>query len=225
MFRKNKYKKISYAQSGEDVIIDFILTAIGINNPTYIDIGAHHPFYLSNTAFFYEKGCRGICIEPDPILFQEIKKYRKYDICLNVGIGLDEKDEADFYIMTASTLNTFSKEQALEYESYGNTKIKKIKKIPLKNINSIIKDYYQETPNIISLDVEGLDYGILKTFNFAKYRPEVFCLETLTYTENNTEIKIKEIIEFMLSNNYMIYADTYINTIFVDRKVWVGRRQ
>lgn len=224
MFKKNKYKKTSYAQCGEDLIIDFIFSAIKINNPTYIDIGAHHPFYLSNTAIFYKRGCYGICIEPDPILFKEIEKYRKNDTCLNIGIGIMQEVEADFYIMSSPTLNTFSKKQALEYENYGNVKIKEKIKIPLKSINTIIKDHCRKTPNLISLDIEGLDYEILQTFDFSKYRPEVFCLETLTYAENNTEVKITDIIELMLSNDYMIYADTYINTIFIDKQVWKNRK-
>ncbi len=59
-----------------------------LKQPTYLDIGAHHPTYLINTAFFYLKGLRGVCIEPDPFLFAEFKKERKKDTCLNVGIGI-----------------------------------------------------------------------------------------------------------------------------------------
>lgn len=223
MFKKNKYIKTSYSQSGEDLIINFILSTLGIKSPTYIDIGAHHPFYLSNTAFFYENGSRGVCIEPDPTLFKTIQKYRKNDICLNIGIGLSEEKEADFFIMTSPTLNTFSKEQAIEYESYGNITIEKVHKVSLKNINNIIESYVKKTPNFVSLDVEGLDYQILKSFDFEKYRPEVFCIETLTYTEDKSEKKLTEIIEFMLEIDYMIYADTYINTIFVNRASWENR--
>lgn len=59
------FKKISYSQCGEDLIVSFIFNRLGILNPNYIDIGAHHPYKLSNTAFFYESGSRGINIEPD----------------------------------------------------------------------------------------------------------------------------------------------------------------
>jgi len=223
MFKKYKYRKVSYSQSGEDLIINFILSTLGIKNPTYIDIGAHHPFYLSNTALLYQNGARGICIEPDPVLFKTIQKYRKNDICLNIGIGFSEEKEADFFIMQCPTLNTFSKEQAIEYENYGTYKIEKVCKIRLKNINNIIESYLKKTPNLISLDVEGLDYQILKSLDFEKYRPEVFCIETLTYTEDNSEKKLTEIIDFMLEKDYMIYADTFINTIFVNRASWSNR--
>lgn len=190
----------------------------------YLDIGAHHPFHLSNTALFYEKGFNGVCIEPDPILFKKIQKYRKRDICLNIGVGLEEREiEADFFIMSSRTLNTFSREQAIEYEAYGNQKIEEVRKISLQHINCILKQFSRK-PNFVSLDVEGMDYKILKTFDFKRYRPEVFCLETLTYTEDQTERKITEIIDLMDYNGYMVYADTYINTIFVDELVWKNRK-
>ena len=64
---------------------------------------------------------------------------------------------------------------------------------------------------------------ILKSFDFSHYRPEVFCIETLTYAENHSERKVTEILEFMKSNDYFNYADTYINTIFVDNKIWCDR--
>jgi hypothetical protein len=63
---KKGHRKVSYSQCGEDIIINFILTCLKIDKPTYMDIGAHHPFRFSNTALFYEAGCHGINIEPDP---------------------------------------------------------------------------------------------------------------------------------------------------------------
>lgn len=222
MFKKLKYKKNSYSQCGEDLIVEFILNAMKVKDIRYLDIGAHHPYYLSNTALFYEKGAIGVCVEPDPELFKEIKKYRKRDICLNVGVGLNGHREASFFIMSAPTLNTFSEEDAMKYEKGSHNILKKIK-LPLLSINEVIQDNFDLCPNFISLDVEGLDFEILKTFDFSKYRPEVFCIETLTYTENNSEEKIEKINEFMISNDYFVFADTYINTIFVDSYKWRNR--
>lgn len=95
--------------------------------------------------------------------------------------------------------------------------------VELRTINSIINEFFDGSPNFVSLDVEGLDYVILDNFDFINYRPEVFCLETLSYTEDNSERKISEIIDLMHENGYMTYADTYINTIFVDKLAWENR--
>lgn len=228
MLFKNKLrennKKNSYSQSGEDMIVDFVFTVLKIESPSYLDIGAHHPYYLSNTAYFYEKKSFGVSVEPDPYLFEVIKKERPNEISLNVGVGLKSGDKADFYIMDVPTLNTFSKEEAERYVSFGNRKIKKVVELPLITVNNIIERYFNDKcPNFISLDVEGMDMEIVNSFDFNKYRPEVFCIETITYTEDNSEKKLQDIIDFMINKGYFIYADTYINTIFVDQIKWKNR--
>ncbi|MES2592731.1 MAG: FkbM family methyltransferase [Bacteroidota bacterium] len=215
--------KLSYSQCGEDLIIDFIFEQFKLPKISYLDIGAHHPTYINNTALFYKKGSVGVCIEPDPFLFKRIKKVRDRDVCLNVGIGVGKEREADFYIMSIPTLNTFSKEEAERYASYGDKRIARVIKMPIVPVNEIIQKHFNSSPDFISLDVEGLDFSILQSFDFERYRPKVWCIETLTYSENKTEEKIKETIDFMLSKNYFVYADTFINTIFVDNEAWTKR--
>jgi FkbM family methyltransferase len=222
--RESDVCKKSYSQCGEDLIVDFVLSGcMNLPRITYLDIGAHHPVSLSNTYLFYQNGSQGVCVEPDPQLFAEIKRVRPRDICLNAGAGVALKTEAEFYRMTTPTLNTFSKEEAERYQAFGNQRIEEVLRIPLLPVNTIIEENFTSPPNFVSLDVEGLDFDILRAFDFSRFRPQVFCVETLTYTENKTEEKLSNIIELMTSNNYFTYADTYINTIFVDSHSWLSR--
>lgn len=214
--------KVSYSQCGEDLILQQLFMVLGISKVSYLDVGAHHPTYLSNTYLFYENGSKGVCVEPDPALFKEFGKKRPHDTHLNCGVGV-VPGEADFFVMSTSTLNTFSKEEAERYQSYGQQRIMKTIRIKLETINEIIRQNFEKSPNLVSLDVEGLDYLILQHFDFTKYRPEVFCLETLSYTEDRSERKLAEIIDLMHTNGYITYADTYINTIFVDAAAWEKR--
>lgn len=213
--------KLSYSQCGEDLILSQLFSDLGISQISYLDVGAHHPTYLSNTYLFYSRGNFGVCVEPDPILFQQFLKDRPADINLNCGVGI-EPGIADFFVMSTSTLNTFSKIEAERYVSGGN-KILKTVQVKIENVNDLIEKNFHHHPNLISLDVEGWDFLILDKFDFTRCRPEVFCLETLSYTDDNSERKLTEIIELMHLNGYLTYADTYINTIFVDRYSWEGR--
>lgn len=219
---RNDYKK-SYSQCGEDMIVDYIFFWLKLQTPSYLDIGANDPIHLNNTYFLYKKGCKGVNIEPDPSSYHRLTRERPRDVNLNIGVAVDE-GTIDFYIMTSRTLNTFSKETAKRYSSYSNQKIEKVLKIDVINVNEIIKANFKTHPNFVSLDVEGLDMEILKSFDFEVYRPEVFCIETITYTEDNTEEKLNEIIEYMKSVDYLVYADTYINTIFVEKRTWDNRK-
>jgi FkbM family methyltransferase len=220
---KEDNHKISYAQCGEDLIVSFIFSGLKMSDWTYLDIGAHHPTQISNTYLFYKQGHRGVCVEPDPILFAEILRVRGEDVCLNVGVGVNDESAADFFIMSSKSLNTFSKADAERYGAYHQENIEKVVRLPLVSINSLAEKYFKPHPNFISVDIEGLDFEVLKTFDFDRFRTEVFCVETLTYTTDKSERKMNEIIDLMTSAGYFTYADTYINTIFVKRDSWAAR--
>ena len=223
IFKKEKqnFIHLSYSQCGEDLIVRFIFTQLQIRNPSYIDIGAHHPHYLSNTALFYKTGSRGINIEPDPSLFITFIKDRKFDINLNIGIS-DKSGEKDFYIMNHPTLNTFSQDEANKYKSEGNYFVKEIKKIPTKNIQSVLNDFFQgKFPDFLSIDAEGIDEVVINSIDYSINYPKVICVETISFSEKGTGEKNNALIDFIKSKGYMYYADTYVNSIFVKQDLWV----
>lgn len=212
------YYNISYSQAGEDLIIEFLIGAKKIDHFTYLDIGANHPTKFNNTYKFYEKGYRGVCIEPNPVIFSQLNKVRKNDICLNLGIGIEEKRCTDFYIMDNPFLNTFSKEEAENLEKNKHSKIKNIIQVDIKTTEHIIGKYFKGiSPVFVNLDVEGLDEEIIRSFPFNKYRPYIFCIETVHFTDNASSDKRIDIMNLMDSSGYIPFADTYINTIFIDK--------
>lgn len=211
----------SYAQCGEDLIIKFLFENLGIKHPRYVDIGAHHPYQLSNTYLFYKQGSSGVCIEPDLKIYKLLKYKRGRDECLNVGIGTRKLQKANYFIMTSGVLNTFLENEANNYESsdnYGEQKIESVIKVPLMTINDLNRKYFKKNPHLYSIDTEGMDYDILRSFDFTRYRPTVFCVETIRRTGPKSVKKNYQLISFMKSVGYTIFADTFINTIFVDKK-------
>ena len=211
--------KLSYSQCGEDIIINHILNVYQINRFTYLDIGTNHPKKANNTYKFYTQGNYGVCVEPNPELATLIKKIRPKDKCLNLGVSIEEDKEADFYIMNTHTLSTFSKPDADQFENEGNHKISRVIKVKLKNINNIIQENFNDCPDIVSIDVEGLNEEIVLSFDFNKHRPKILCLETITYSDNNAGVRLNKIIDYLVKNNYQHYADTNINSIFVDNNI------
>jgi FkbM family methyltransferase len=206
----------SFSQAGEDVIVNYLFHQIRINQPSYLDIGTNFPIAGNNTYFFYNRGSRGVCIEPDPSLYELIKKSRPKDVIINAGIGFDESKQAEFYIFPHpyTGWNTFSKNEAESRQQQTGIRIKEIKTLSLKNINEVIAAHFNPHPNFISIDVEGLDLAILQTLDFEKFRPEIICAETITFSINNKEEKRNDIEKFLRSRGYFVFADTHINTIF-----------
>jgi FkbM family methyltransferase len=214
-------ERVSYAQSGEDLIIDFIFSALLVREPTYLDIGAHHPTHLSNTFFFYLRGGRGVNVEPDPDLFGAFGEQRPMDTNLNCAIALGEEGEADFFCIDPPTLNTLSEAEARSYEATGRHPIRAVVRVPTMSINTLLdKHFADRAPDLLTVDIEGLDEQVVRSLDLARHRPLVICVETLSYSVDRREVKLHGVIDHLLAHGYMHYADTYINSIFVDEQRW-----
>jgi FkbM family methyltransferase len=215
----SNYSKTSYSQCGEDIIVNYIFSLRGLINPTYIDVGANHPYYLNNTAVFYEKGCKGINIEANPRLINDFQKYRPLDINLNIGIS-NEEGELTFYIMEDNTLSTFSKEECDQLVKLGK-KIRSVDQIKITTISNVLKYYFDDKfPDFMSLDVEGLDFIILQSIDFEKHYPKVICVESAEYSNIGAGTRRNGIIDFLVSKGYYEYANTNLNAIMVKSEFW-----
>lgn len=213
---------LTYAQAGEDKVIDFLFLSMGIPVITYLEIGTNDPVHYNNTYLFYLKGNRGVCVEPNPELIAKIKKHRPEDTCLNVGVAKEKSDALDFFIFDdmdkAKGLSTFSKQEVDFIESTTQIRVAKVEKIPVITVSEILRTYFNsKAPDLISIDVEGLDLDVLQSIDFNTYRPTAICVETVNFSMSHKRVKRTDIIDFMQTNNYFVYADTGINSIFADK--------
>jgi FkbM family methyltransferase len=216
---KYPYQQLSFSQMGEDIILQFIFwNLFKIHKPTYLDIGAHHPFFLSNTARMYINGSTGINIEPDPSLIAAFKKYRKRDVNLNIAIS-EKNEKKTFYIMSSPTLNTFSLEEAHKNEKINNISIAQTIEIESYNLEYILNKYHNnKMPDLLTIDVEGYELNILKSVDLFKYRPKVICVEAYD-AEETKKTRREDLIDFIISYKYKVYADTGMNAILIENQV------
>ena len=206
-------------------MVEFLLRWIGIEKIAYLDLGANDPVMFSNTYRFYRSGHRGVLVEADASLAAKIAKERPQDICVAKAVTVSTEETVDFFKMSADTLSTIKSTTAERYERESEHRLADKTTVPAIHINKLLNTYFSEkAPDFVSLDVEGLDLELLKAWDFSKWRPAVFCVETLTYTQNQTAVKISEIFELMEEAGYQLYGDTYINSIFVERTAWERRR-
>lgn len=209
----------SYSQCAEDILIHYIFSLRNVNYPSYLDIGANDPFYLNNTALFYKKGCTGVNIEANPELVPKFNKYRSNDINLNVGVGNREMD-LNFFVLQDNTLSTFSEMEALELQKFGH-KLEKVLKVKVITINKIIEQYCAgKFPDFLTLDVEGLDFDIIKTITFEKSFPKVICVEASEYSPIGAGKRRTDLIDYLISKGYYEYANTNLNAIMVKNEFW-----
>jgi FkbM family methyltransferase len=206
----------SFADTGEDLIVAAIFQHLNIERPTYLDIGAWDPIQGSNTYLFCRAGSHGVLVEPNPVLCEKLRRARPRDVVLNTGIGLERRTEADYYMFENSAMNTFSKEQAEGLPGiYGDQYSKpRVVKTPLVPINDVIAEQFKDgPPDFLSVDVEGLDLGILKSLDFVRFGPRVICVET----DSTVIEQSRPIFELMEQQGYRLWGRTPHNAIFVGK--------
>lgn len=211
-------RRLSYAQQGEDLVLAAVLEHLGITRPRYLDIGAFHPSISSNTYLFYAKGSRGVLVEPNPFMADLLRRARPDDVVLELGVSIDGRSHADYYVIRERPqLNTFSREQADRYVAEsGPGAIETVVEVPLRSLDSILEEHFAAAPpDLVSIDVEGLDTAMLQTLSFERFRPAVLCVETLVY---GTREQREPTLELLRSHDYEVRAGTFVNTIFVDRQ-------
>lgn len=220
--------KFSFSQSGEDAIIKYIFSTLGknIKNCSYLDLGANHAVHLSNTYSFYTKGARGVLLEANPELAKELSEKRPEDIVINKCLSEKSGEKIDFYIMNGDGLSSadFDAIQGFIKEN-PDLKIERTVSVDSITINEIIEKYFHEkAPHILNVDIEGMEFTVLKMIDFEKFRPLVVICEMIEYKNGLTVgQKNQEIIDFMRENDYEEFAFTGINSIFIDKRVSGGK--
>jgi FkbM family methyltransferase len=202
----------SYSQEGEDMVILSFFEGMKGYKGFYVDVGAHHPYRYSNTQHFYNKGWRGINIEPTPGAIKLFNIFRKRDINLNIGVSSVE-DTLTFYCFNEPALNGFSKEISEERNAASNRyhiiKEEEIVTLPL----STVLDRYLPSGQVIdflTIDVEGLDMQVLQSNNWQKYRPTYLVVED---TINFTDLASSEVHQYLTDKGYKLVAKT-LRTLF-----------
>ena len=176
----------TFAQAGEDIVLQRIF--LGKKKGFYVDVGAYHPFRLSNTYLFYLNGWSGINIEPRPGSRKLFQKYRPNDINLEVGVS-DGAKVLNYHIFEVDTLNQFSSDGSPTIKKFQN-KVVPIKTMPL---SSILDEYALEKIDFISIDTEGSEHRVLISNNWIDFSPSVVLIEQ--HSDNNDFAEIQSLLK------------------------------
>lgn len=155
-------EKLSYSQIGQDL---WVLEKFPIHNGFFIDVGFSDGVLLSNTYLLELNGWSGLGIDPIPINYEQRKntKIFKEAVYSQPDIELDFVKSGMF----SGFLNEINAGPHKKIITKEGTEFVKLKTKTLADILSLA-----DCPNFIhymSLDTEGSEYEILKTFPFDKY--------------------------------------------------------
>lgn len=202
----------SYSQNGEDMLLRSIMLQ---NLPKdfkgfFVDIGAHHPFRFSNTAYFYEQGWQGINIEPTPEAIKLFEVHRERDINLNIGIG-PHQETRTLYQFSDSSLNSFDK------SATANNEVVATVEVQILPLVQVLNEHLPAgvTINFISIDIAGLSTGLLESNNWDKYKPQFLLIEDV---DSAGTVDASEVYSFLHHKGYEQTYKTPRTLIFQQKR-------
>lgn len=189
----------SHAQFGEDMIVRFLTN--NKNQGFYIDIGAFHPVYLSNTYHFYCKGWQGINIDARPDSMELFKLLRPRDINLELCLS-NQEGETTFYLFEQAPYNTCDPKTAEQLIAQGKIKLINTYKLQTLTITSVLEKYLPENIEIdlMNIDIEGMDEMIIMSNNWHKFQPKIIIFEK--HNVSFEECLTIPIVKYLESLNY-----------------------
>ena len=213
LFRKaflTDFIRFYYSQFGEDIILSEILKK-EISNGFYVDVGCYHPKKFSNTYMLYKKGWSGINIDMEEDKISLFNMVRPRDLNVLSPI-LDKEEEVTLYRYSKYGLGS-TIDKKIASETIDNIYDKTI--VKTRTLNEVINESpYKDTQiDVLSIDVEGVDFKVLKSLDIKKYSPKVIIIE-------DHHKKIEDILEtdtfkFLVQNNYILRSWAFYSLIFV----------
>jgi FkbM family methyltransferase len=212
-----EHARLSYSQYGEDMLLRAVFARYPLSyRGFYVDVGAHHPARFSNTRHFYDRQWIGICIDPLPHAARLFNSQRSRDIFLQVGVA-ETEGETTYYMFDEPALNTFSEtiSNAIVAKDSGRlTATQKVKTLPLRRILATHLPLGRVI-DFLSVDVEGFDLQVLRSNDWARYRPRVVIIEE-TAVRTLSETAQSETARFMKGEDYAAVARTPSALLFAD---------
>jgi FkbM family methyltransferase len=194
---------VSYAQNGEDIVL-----ARGLldSDGFYVDIGAFDPHEDSVTKMFYERGWRGVNVDPIPEVMERFERDRPRDINVQAAISAEPGD-AELWTGPPGLIghSTLDAEIARAHIDDGVEFTRST--VRTMRLDSLLDEFVPAgtVVDFLKVDVEGHERAVLESCDWTRWRPRVVVVECMApYVEGSTHESWEPIL----------LAAGYVTTLF-----------
>jgi FkbM family methyltransferase len=201
--------ELSYSQNLEDYHLSIAFA--GQATGTYVDIGAGHPIADNVSFWFYERGWRGVVVEPQPKLAALYPQLRPRDIVVAGLIGR-ECGEADFHVIDRlHGLSTANEGVAQAAQALG-VSYQTMRK-PVLTLAKLCESHDLGTIDFLKIDVEGAEGDVLFSGNWERFRPKVVVAEAVAPITSEPSWRDWE--SLLISHRYRFILFDTLNRFYV----------
>jgi FkbM family methyltransferase len=217
------HRSRSVAQHGEDLILERILwRTLGLNprdahkDLQYADIGGFDPVHLSNTYLLYKRGCKGFVADPSRTTQKQFRLVRPRDIFIRAAIGSQSLPSVKLFVPKNNVWGDSSGQSSLTPNQSEAPML--IQEHVQLTFDDCMRAAGFHDIDVVSIDVEGAEVGVLEGLDWNRYRPKVFLIELCITTLE--EISLSKLGKLLASRDYVLVASTHITHFFVDRNLF-----
>jgi len=209
--------RAAFSQEGEDLVIARLLDIDQRPDGFYVDVGAHHPERFSNTMFFYQRGWRGINIDPMPGMAKEFAARRPRDINLEVAIS-ENSTTIEYAVFNEPALNGCDMRLASTRNGKNGHRIVNHFPVQCRRLDEVLDEHMPADTMIdfLSVDVEGHDLSVLKSNAWGRYRPMLVLAEDIGVVSLG-DLNSSAIAAFMRDVGYLPISKCAMTLIFADK--------
>ena len=174
--RFNSYY-LSHSQFGEDMVLRYLMAHR--QNGFYVDLGAHHPVFLSNTYHFYRRGWRGLCVDAVEHTIELFRALRPRDISVTACLSTSEGEAACFYLFEEAALNTLDETAANEIILSGRSRLLEKRTVQTCTLASLLQTYLPTgvEVDLLTIDIEGIDEALILGHDWRAFHPRAIVFE------------------------------------------------
>jgi FkbM family methyltransferase len=164
----------SFAQNFEDAVLWRVLN--GIQAGCYVDVGAFDPVVDSISWAYYERGWRGVLVEPVPSRAVALRARRPGDVTIEAAAGA-ANTTATFFA-TESTGNSTLLQPVAERISAAGDSFNEIT-VRVAPLDDLLDEggLTGSTIHFCTIDVEGTEAEALAGFDLRRWRPWILVVE------------------------------------------------
>jgi FkbM family methyltransferase len=191
--------QFSFSQFGEDLALLRLAQQFRLKTGIYVDAGAYHPIFGSNTLLLHKQGWRGVNIDLAPERIAEFKRYRPKDY--NVVACLSDSGAAVeiAHYEVGSTDRVINSNNSEKLSIVGERPIR-FSTATTTTLSEVISQspFRLEDVDYLNVDCEGVDLEVLRGLDFDRCHPRILCIEAFGDAER------KAIGEFLLPRGYQL---------------------
>jgi FkbM family methyltransferase len=201
--------ELSYSQNLEDYHLS--LAFAGQATGSYIDIGAGHPIADNVSFWFYERGWRGVVVEPQSKLAGLYHRLRPRDVAVAGLIGR-ECGEIDFHVVDRlHGLSTTAEGVAQTAHALGVGY--QTNRMPVTTLARLCERHDLGPIDFLKIDVEGAEGDVLFGGDWERFRPKVIVAEAVTPLTSEPSWQDWE--PFLIAQRYRFVLFDTLNRFYV----------